>query len=137
MRLRVLMLLALVTLGAASCAISPGRAYLVAMRKKINASWSYPCDQSLVSSGCDYKDADLTLEFHINPDGQLISVEVLKSSGFGIYDDNAINAVKLAAPFGSMPDELKLKALDRPFRIRAHFKYVANNKTPTLDEQNH
>jgi periplasmic protein TonB len=47
----------------------------------------------------------LYIKFDILKDGSLGSVEVLKSSGFKILDDEAVRAIKAAAPFQPLPDD--------------------------------
>jgi len=47
----------------------------------------------------------LYIKFDILKDGSLGSVEVLKSSGFKILDDEAVRAIKAAAPFQPLPDK--------------------------------
>jgi protein TonB len=47
----------------------------------------------------------LFIKFDILKDGTLGSVEVLKSSGFKILDDEAVRSIKAAAPFQPLPDD--------------------------------
>ncbi len=47
----------------------------------------------------------LFIKFDILKDGTLGGVEVLKSSGFKILDDEAVRAIKAAAPFQPLPDD--------------------------------
>lgn len=47
----------------------------------------------------------LFVKFDILKDGALGSVEVLKSSGYKILDDEAVRAIKSAAPFQPLPDD--------------------------------
>jgi periplasmic protein TonB len=45
------------------------------------------------------------IKFDILKDGSLGSVEVLKSSGFKILDDEAVRSIRSAAPFQPLPDD--------------------------------
>jgi protein TonB len=47
----------------------------------------------------------LYLKFDILKDGTLGGVELLKSSGYKILDDEAVRAIKAAAPFQPLPDD--------------------------------
>src|SRR5262249_35033142 len=48
---------------------------------------------------CEYKSAKLTIEFGLRKDGQVDSITVTKKSGWEIYDQYAVNAIRLASPF--------------------------------------
>jgi protein TonB len=47
----------------------------------------------------------LYIKFDILKDGSLGGVEVLKSSGYKILDDEAVRSIRTAAPFQPLPDE--------------------------------
>jgi len=47
----------------------------------------------------------LYIRFDIQKDGSLGLVEVLKSSGYKILDDEAVRAIRSAAPFQPLPDD--------------------------------
>ena len=53
----------------------------------------------------------------LNPDGKVVNVEILSSSGHPILDDAAIRIVQLASPFQSFPVEMR-KKVDRLEIIR-------------------
>jgi periplasmic protein TonB len=57
----------------------------------------------------------LYIKFDIMKDGLLGGVEVLKSSGFKILDDEALRSIRAAAPFQPLPDDWNM---DR-YSIRA------------------
>jgi len=57
----------------------------------------------------------LFIKFDILKDGSLGGVEVLKSSGYKILDDEALRAIRASAPFQQLPDDWKM---DR-YSIRA------------------
>ncbi len=138
------MLLALAAASVASCVYAPDtsgvltpqtaagagatswRPYLNAVRKKIYGFWSYPCLANASTGGCDYQAADVTVEADVQDDGQLGAVRVIKSSGIPLYDDYAVNAVKLAAPFDAVPGDMKSAA--RPvLKIQMRFNYVPDH----------
>lgn len=52
------------------------------------------------------KTGNLMIEVALNPNGSLISVQILKSSRHKILDKAAIDIVKLAAPFSPIPKEV-------------------------------
>ncbi|MBA4503669.1 energy transducer TonB [Marinobacterium sp. 3-1745] len=52
----------------------------------------------------------LRLLVALNPDGQVINIEVLASSGHPALDDAAIRIVQLASPFQSFPVEMRKEA---------------------------
>jgi protein TonB len=47
----------------------------------------------------------LYIKFDINKDGSLSGLELLKSSGYKILDDEALRAIRASAPFQPLPDE--------------------------------
>ncbi|GAA0697705.1 energy transducer TonB [Marinobacterium maritimum] len=59
----------------------------------------------------------LRLLVALNPDGQVVNIEILASSGYRILDDAAIRIVQLASPFQSFPVEMR-KHVDRLEIIR-------------------
>ena len=51
----------------------------------------------------------LFIKFDILKDGSLGDVEVLKSSGYKILDDEALRSIRAAAPFQPLPEEWKME----------------------------
>jgi len=51
----------------------------------------------------------LYILFDIMKDGSLGRLEILKSSGYKILDDEALRAIRASAPFQSLPNEWKLE----------------------------
>ena len=51
----------------------------------------------------------LFIKFDILKDGSLGDVEVLKSSGYKILDDEALRSIRSAAPFQPLPEEWKME----------------------------
>lgn len=57
----------------------------------------------------------LFIKFDILKDGSLGGVEVLKSSGYKILDDEAVRSIRASAPFQPLPDDWGMKS----YSIRA------------------
>ena len=101
--------------------------YLDVVRRKIKERWSYPClPEGFGRDQCAYKSADLALDFGIAKDGTVTFITVFRSSGYRVYDDVAINAVKLAAPFEPVPDLMGAHGVV----IRATMSYVFTPDLP-------
>lgn len=64
----------------------------------------------------------LYIRFDILKDGSLGSVEVLKSSGYKILDDEAVRAITASAPFQPLPDEWNMQR----YPIRAAVIFYIN-----------
>lgn len=94
--------------------------YLDRIRRMIKERWGYPCVKT--GTGCEYKTAELVIEFGIAKNGQVPFVHLVHTSGYPIYDDYALNAIKLASPFPPVPDSLSKKG----FPIMARFHYVVD-----------
>ena len=54
----------------------------------------------------------------LQPDGTILHIEIMKSSGNNIYDDLAYGAVKNSAPFGKIPDEFRDEFREVGFGLR-------------------
>jgi TonB family protein len=82
------------------------RAFRDEVRRRIQARSGYPCVTNPANQACDYFQADVLIEFGILTSGRLQFVDLRRSSGLAVYDEYAINAVKLAAPYPEVPAEL-------------------------------
>src|SRR5262249_33304983 len=87
------------------------------------------------SSECEYKAASLVVDFGILREGAVAYVVVHSSSGLQLYDQYAINAVKLANPFPPVPGAMmeRMKPGSTGAAIRARFVYqleVAEGNPP-------
>ncbi len=51
----------------------------------------------------------LYISFDIMKDGSLANLELLKSSGYKILDDEALNAIRRSAPFQPLPDDWSMQ----------------------------
>ena len=105
--------------------------YLEKVRSLIKAKWRFPCVANEESRHCEYKTTKLVVEFGVRKDGTVAFVNMLESSGYQIYDDYAVNAVKQAAPFPPIPDTLSTKNVP----IRATFNYVVESSLGTIPKQ--
>jgi len=102
--------------------------YLDHVRRKIKANWGYPCVKNVSTRECEYKTATLIVEFGIAKDGHVPFVNVIRSSGWPIYDDYAVNAIKFSSPFRPIPDALSKKGIP----IMASFNYIVDTSLTNL-----
>ena len=82
------------------------REYMQRVRQRIYAKWNYPReaqDRELAGR--------LVIEFHIGKDGQLLSLELVSSSGESILDSSALNAVKMAERYPPLPEAMQRDVL--------------------------
>lgn len=102
--------------------------YLEQVRRKIKANWGFPCVPDEGARRCDYKTTQLVVEFGIAKDGRVPFVVVRSSSGYPIYDDYAVNAIKFSSPFPPVPDSVSATG----FPINATFRYVVESSLTNL-----
>jgi TonB family protein len=88
--------------------------YLTKIKKKIEPLWHYP--EPARTIGLQGK---LALCFSIVRNGQLTRLELLSSSGHSLLDEQALKAVKGAAPYFPLPERLHISRLN----INATFEY--------------
>ena len=102
--------------------------YLDRVRRQIKQNWGYPCVKNGETRECEYKTASLVVEFGILKAGVVQFVEVRRSSGFAIYDDYAVNAIKLGSPFPPVPKEMmvNMKVTSTGVSIVAIFTYMVD-----------
>jgi protein TonB len=89
--------------------------YFASIKRKIELVWQYPYEAA--AAGIQ---GELTLDFVIARSGALNSVELVRSSGSKILDDEAIRSIRVAAPFDPIPAQYKIPSL----QIRGRFVYV-------------
>jgi len=87
------------------------------LKVKVESVLTYP--ELAAQSGYQ---GTLYILFDIMKDGSLGRLEVLKSSGYKILDDEAMRAIRTAAPFQSLPDDWRM---DR-YTIRAAVLFYLN-----------
>jgi len=90
--------------------------YLARLKRHIQSEWVYPEDaQRLGMTG------ELALVFTLNKTGTLTYIRLVESSGFPVLDEEALRAVKAAAPFDPFPPQMG----DEPWNISAVFRYYS------------
>ena len=88
-------------------------------RNQIEGVWNYPSEA--VQHGIE---GILLLKITVARNGELLDVDLLRSSGSDILDYEAIQAIYRAAPFGPLP-----KYYPHPdLKINAHFRYQITGK---------
>jgi protein TonB len=88
--------------------------YFLKLKRQIEGVWNYP-----EASRMRGEQGELLLIFTIRSDGYLEDVKLLDTSGFRRLDDEAIRAIRVAAPFSPFPQSWPLERLN----IRAIFRY--------------
>jgi periplasmic protein TonB len=91
--------------------------YFNAIKRAIETVWQYP--ELALKYGLQGK---LTLEFSILGDGNLEAAKIVRSSGSNLLDEEALRAVKAAAPFGPIPPWIGRNRIE----ILASFEYLDN-----------
>jgi outer membrane biosynthesis protein TonB len=99
--------------------------YFRRIQQMIQAKMIYPCVKRETGE-CEYRSAQLSIEFGILKDGNLQFVEVVGAASYEIFDDYSVNAIKLAAPFPPVPASLMatLKPGSTGVPVSARFVYV-------------
>ncbi len=88
--------------------------YFASIKRKIELVWQYPYDAMVANI-----QGELIVDFAIGPTGQLVSLSLVDGSGSRILDDEAVRAIRVAAPFDPIPADYKIPRL----QIRCHFIY--------------
>jgi protein TonB len=89
--------------------------YFASIKRKIELVWQYPYEAAVAGI-----QGELTLDFVIARSGKVDSIDLVRSSGSKILDDEAIRSIRVAAPFDPIPAEYKIPSL----QIRGRFVYV-------------
>jgi outer membrane biosynthesis protein TonB len=95
--------------------------YLARVKLAIERNMIYPCVKDPHGRVCEYKPAQLLIEFGIKKDGGLAFIQVRQSAAYQIFDDVSQNAVKLAT-FPPMPEALR-RIHPTGLPIVARFRY--------------
>jgi TonB family protein len=108
--------------------------YLEKVRQQIKAKWNYPCVKNHTTMQCEYLSAQLVVEFGILKSGRLQYVDVVRSSGYAIYDDYAVNAIRLAEPYPPVPSEMiaRMRVGSTGTVIGAHFNYITETSLTNI-----
>ncbi len=88
--------------------------YLGRLKRRVQRVWDYP--EEAIRHGIG---GELLMVFTLNEAGGLTYIRLVQSSGYPILDEEALRAVKLAAPFEPFPPEMG----HEPLNIRASFHY--------------
>jgi protein TonB len=91
--------------------------YFNSIKRAIEVVWQYP--ELALRYGLQGR---LLLEFSILGNGDIESAKIIRSSGSNLLDEEALRAVKAAAPFGPIPSWLGKNRID----IIASFEYLDN-----------
>lgn len=89
--------------------------YLERLKEKIERVWQYPPQAAMRGIY-----GDLYIRFTIDKKGKLVSMELLRTSGYRMLDDAAMQALKDAQPFWPLPDEWQENSLT----VTGHFIYT-------------
>ncbi|MEO5363290.1 MAG: TonB family protein [Magnetococcus sp. DMHC-8] len=89
--------------------------YFAQVKQRIEWGWVYP-----VEAKRDGLSGNVGMVFTILRSGELLNVQVVRSSESAILDQAALQAVHKAAPFGPFPEDWSLEKLT----IRATFEYI-------------
>ncbi len=88
--------------------------YAVLIKKEIMHNWRYPPEAR------EYLlEGNLLVVFSVGRDGELIQIQILKTSGHEILDMEAVRAIRKAAPFPPFLEHITTSRLN----IRANFDY--------------
>lgn len=91
--------------------------YFTKIKQNIEQQWQYP--EMALRYGLQGR---LALEFTIGGGGQLEQLRMIRSSGSQVLDDEALRAVRAAAPFPPIPSWIK----SVPLSISASMEYHDN-----------
>jgi TonB family protein len=108
--------------------------YLEQVRRRIKEKWGFPCVRNPATRGCDHYTTSLNVHFGILKDGRVQFVDVVKASDHSIYDEYAVNAIRLAQPFPPVPPAMMsaMKAGSTGLAISARFSYVVESSLTNL-----
>lgn len=88
--------------------------YFDSIKRKISSVWRYP-DEAM-SQGIK---GSVVLRFSISKEGALLDTKLLRSTDYKVLDNEAVRAVRAAAPFDKFPDNIDKNQLN----IIATFSY--------------
>jgi protein TonB len=88
--------------------------YFTSIKRSIDANWKYP--ELALRYGLQGR---LIIEFEISESGQIDGLRLVRSSGSALLDDEAMRAIRSAAPFAPIPRWIT----QRPLPITARMEY--------------
>lgn len=80
--------------------------YFSEIKRRIELVWQYPEEAALGG-----KSGEVTIRFSLRKNGSLIDVTIVHSTGVKILDDEALLAIKTAAPYPPFPEGIDKKRL--------------------------
>jgi protein TonB len=89
--------------------------YFTSIKRSIDANWKYP--ELALRYGLQGR---LIVEFEILENGQMVGLRVIRSSGSALLDDEALRAIRSAAPFAPIPRWIDQKPLPITARMEYH-----------------
>ncbi len=89
--------------------------YFLSIKRKIYLLWNYP--REAIMAGIEGR---LKIKFTIGKDGNLEELKLVQSSGYRILDEEALSAIRDAAPFNPIPKRFGQDHIT----ILATFEYV-------------
>lgn len=87
--------------------------YITRVKDRVLSFWRYPMEAEPGLKG------EVKLAFTVERDGSVSRIELLKSSGYPLLDNGAIQALSRASPFSPLPQEIKINNLS----VAGAFKY--------------
>jgi TonB family protein len=107
--------------------------YLEQVRRRIKDKWGFPCVRK-PGGECQGHTTSLDVQFGILKDGRLQFVEIIRAADHEIYDEYALNAIRLAQPFPPVPAVLvaAMRQGSTGVAIKARFIYVAETSLTNL-----
>ncbi len=88
--------------------------YATLIKGRIGSQWGYP------SAARDRLiEGELMVLFSLVKKGEVIEIKVIDPSGYAVLDEEAVRAIKAAAPFPPFPDHVTVNRLN----IQASFDY--------------
>lgn len=88
--------------------------YFKLIHRRVQPLWRFPKGLEI-----RMEQGDVLVEFVLRPDGSVRRVRVRRSSGYAAFDENAVAAIRRAAPFPTVP-----RGLGAPLTILAPFEFA-------------
>lgn len=99
-------------------------AYMENVRHRLQKNWVYP----------DFlEEGHVRVLFKIDREGNVISGDILESSGNPVYDESAVNAIHKSEPFGKFPENTTRQTITINYSFDTTF--VKTDKIKELYEQ--
>ncbi len=88
-------------------------AYQDRVRAKIIEAWILPLSSEQT------RDLQATAQFEVTRNGNVMQLELVKSSGNGLFDASLLRAIRRASPLPALPDDYPVDVLEVEMRFRA------------------